>query len=644
MAYRICTFDSTGKITSISKESYPTTNYVVKDIVLQNPKAFAFIDETIISTALTDRITGSDDEVISNIDGVNFIISGGDQRSTQYDPRTEVVLVVNNQNLQFNHDDRVHQDVTKVTTFNNPIDVSTRPIHSTAQVKFGSASGKFTKSFLGYTGGGLLVTNISKNNYAGYTAPHNTLGANATVSYAMEFFFYPTSASSNFTIMQKGAAGASANWKIGYDSSAGFLQFAWQSYGTTSGYNYSRNIINTAGMTLNMWHHAAVAVIRNVSAGTGYLISGYFNGRNVFTEGVTLTGLPEFRYGDGIRIGCDSAGNEAFSGYIDSLRVLESSSTGGIFTTYGFLPYGSGTLSVPQFSGFTRSSQTAFILNFNGVPDSSDFYGESKDFISGTVTRVSNLTFGLTGSILSDRAEVGVRNIVRYTMGYTGVTGYSDPTGYTLSYGHIVLPFVPSSGNTLTHGTDFVHPLIDVIDNNLSLDVFRINYRTDTIYDTNQSLLAMIEGAYQDKGSKGSVFQTQYGTNPFIRLFGTGGCGNCYGVGLAHNSLYIDPLDTETMRYIMENGYLASQGIVSASYSFVDGRGIMRNLTSTDMINLRLDILDYQNTLINNLKETISTIDGAATKNDVKYAKNNKPSGSEFAVISPPEEFDTGII
>lgn len=635
MAYRICTFDSTGKITSISKESYPSTNYTVKDVVLQNPKAFAFIDETIISPSLTDRIAGSDDEVISTMDGINFIISEGTQRSTQYDPRTEVVLVVNNQNLQFTHGDRVYQDVTKVNAFYNATDVSTKPVHSAEQIKLGSASGKFTKSVLGYTGGGLLVTNISKNSYVGFTPPHNTLGANATVSYSMECFFYPTSSSSNFTLMQKGLTGASANWKLGYDSSAGFLQFAWKSYGSTSGYNYSKNIVNTDGMTLNTWHHVAIGVIRNVTVGTGYLVSGYFNGRNVFTEGVTAQSFPEFRYGDGIRIGCDYAGNEAFSGYIDSLRVLESVSTGGIFTSYGFLPHGSGTLSVPLFTGFTRNPETAFILNFNGAVDSSDFYAESKDFISGTVTRVSNLTFGLTGPILSDRAEIGVKDVVRYTAGYTGVTGYSDPTGYTLSYGHIVLPFVPVSGNTLTHGTDFVHSLIEVIDNNLSLNVYRINYRNDVLYDVNRNLMAMIEGAFGNRGSNGSVFQTQFGTNPFTRLFSSGGGAN-YGVGLTHNSLYIDPLNQETMRYIMDNGYLVTQGITKPAYSFVDGRGINRTITATEISNLRLDILDYQNSLINAGNSVISAIATVSTKNDVKFAKNNKPTGSEYAEIVPP--------
>lgn len=639
MAYRICTFDSTGKITSISEESYQYTDSSIKELVAINPKSYAFLDEEVLSGIIMDRLVGIDDEVVSVIDGVNSNVAGGDQRSTPYDPRTEVVLILNNQNLQFTHGDRVYQDVTKVTTFNNTTDASTRPIHSTAQIKFGTASGKFTKSFLGYTGGGLFITNISKNNYAGYTAPHNTLGANATTSYSMECFFYPTSASSNFTLMQKGAAGASANWKIGFDSSAGFLQFAWQSYGTTSGYNYSKNIVNTAGMTLNTWHHVAVSVIRNVSVGTGYLISGYFNGVNVFTEGVTATGLPEYRYNDGIRIGCDSGGNESFSGYIDSLRVLESGSTSGIFKTYGFLPYGSGTLSIPQSSGFTKNSETAVILNFNGVPDSSEFYGESKDFISGTVTRVSNLTLGLSGPILSDRAEVGVKDIVRYTIGYTGATGYSDPTGYTSAYGHVVLPFVPSYGNTLIHGTDYIHPLIGVIDNNLSLNVYRINYRNDVVYDTNNSLMAMIEGAYGNRGSSGSVFQTQLGTNPFARLFSSGG-GECYGVGLAHNSLYIDPLNQETMRYIMDNGYLVTQGISSASYSFVDGRGIARTITANEISNLRLDILNHQNNIRNSKTTTIAAINAAATPLDVKYAKNNTALGSQYSQINPPTALD----
>jgi hypothetical protein len=646
MAYRLCTLDADGKITSVSLESYADS--INPDVRLSaNRTSYHFINEDSLSSLLTSPVVGIDDQSTISIgqDGSVAIRIPDSPPSilAQYDPRTEVVLYTPDTPLQFTHGDRIVQDVTKVTTVYNSLDTTTIPYHSTTQKKFGLSSGKFTKNINGYTGSGLVVSNISKTNYTGgYTAPHNNLAANSTASYSMELFFRPESIATNFTLMQKGPTGASANWKLGYDSSAGFLQFAWQSYGYASGYNYSENIVNTAGLTLNTWHHVAVSVIRNVTSGTGYLISGYFNGKNVFTRSVTASSFPEMRYDNPIYIGCDHLGNEYFDGYIDSTRVLESGSTYGIFgkTGYGFLPHASGTLSVPTTQGFTRNPETAFILNFNGIEGSSAFYGESKDFFSGTVTRLANLTLGPTGPAYANKSEIGVRNVVRYTLGYTGATGFSDPTGYSLSYGHIVLPYVAAYGNTTSHGYDFIYNLSDVYDNDLSIGVFRQNYRIDAVYDASRSLVAMIEGAYGNIGSCGSVFQTQYGTNPFVRLFSNGG-GMSYGIGLSHNSLYIDPLNQNTMRYIMDSGYLASQGITASTYSFIDGRGITRNINSTDMINLRLDLISYQNSLINQTDTTIASINSAATKNEVKFAKLNKSSGSIYSIISPKEEFNT---
>lgn len=646
MAYRLCTLDADGKIMSVSLESYP--DLINPDFRLaQNRTSYHFINEDSISSLLASPVVGTDDNQIISINGdgsvTNRIFDSAPSVSAQYDPRSEVLLYTPDTSLEFTHGDRIVQDVTKVTTNYNSLDTTTIPYHSTSQKKFGLSSGKFTRNINGYTGSGLVISNISKTNYTGgYTAPHNNIAANSIASYSMELFFRPDSIATNFTLMQKGPTGASANWKLGYDSSAGFLQFAWQSYGYTSGYNYSDNIVNTAGLTLNNWHHVAVSIIRNVTSGTGYLISGYFNGMNVFTRSVTASSFPEMRYNNPIYIGCDHLGNEQFDGYIDSTRVLESGSTYGIFgkTGYGFLPHASGTLSIPITQGFTRNPETAFILNFNGIDGNSAFYGESKDFFSGTVTRLANLTLGPTGPVYSNKSEIGVRDVVRYTLGYTGATGFSDPTGYSLSYGHIVLPYVAAYGNTTSHGYDFIYNLADVYDNNLSIGVYRQNYRTDAVYDASRSLVSMIEGAYGNIGSCGSILQTQYGTNPFVRLF-SNGSGMSYGIGLSHNSLYIDPLNQNTMRYIMDSGYLASQGITLSTYSFVDGRGITRNINHTDMINLRLDLICYQNNIINQTDTTVAAINSAATKNELKFAKLNKSSGSIYSIISPKDEFNT---
>ena len=301
------------------------------------------------------------------------------------------------------------QDITKATAYYNLVDTTTKPVHSITIYKLGKGAGKFTKSTSGYTGGGIYITNLSKRNQSTFVAPHNNISGGATLSFATELFFYPTSTASNFTLLQKGPTGASANWKLSFDSSAGQLQFAWQSYGSSSGYNYTQNIINTAGLTVNTWHHVAIAMVRNGS-GVCYQMSGYFNGANKFSQSVTLGSMPEVRYNNGLYMGNNPQGTESFDGYIDSFRLLESPSTGGLFgpSGYGFLPFAGGTLGVPTLSGFTRSSQTAAILNFNNLADTSDFYVESMDYIAGTVTRITNLTLGGTAATPTTSAEVGV--------------------------------------------------------------------------------------------------------------------------------------------------------------------------------------------------------------------------------------------
>ena len=79
MAYRICTIDSTGKITSVSEESYQTSTTSVAEIIFANPKSFAFIDEESLSSLLSDRITGIENESTIVSDGMNSGIVTGKQ-------------------------------------------------------------------------------------------------------------------------------------------------------------------------------------------------------------------------------------------------------------------------------------------------------------------------------------------------------------------------------------------------------------------------------------------------------------------------------------------------------------------------------------------------------------------------------------
>jgi hypothetical protein len=634
MGYRLCTFDETGKLTSVSPMSVDSGTDTIFPFVALNPGTYSFLDESAIPAEVIDNL-GDNSEMLVVNDGVDVRARNPVTVRSLYDPRADVTLLMPNPLPYFVRGTNLIQDLTKVTAVNNAVAPETKPIHSDAVYKFPPTSVKFTKSTGGYTGGYLYITNLSKlarNTAGGETAPHNNIGVGLTYSWAVELFFYPTGSGSNFTLLQKGPSGTAANWKLGYDSSAGQLQFAWQSYGVTSGYNYTQNLVNTAGMTSNTWHHVAVALVRTGS-GLSYQLSGYFNGANKFTLGITNTSTtPEVRYNGGLYVGNTPEGTESFAGYIDSLRILESPGTGGLFgpSGYGFLPYGSGNLALPTLTGFTRSAQSAAILNFNNRPNTSDFYVESLDFIAGVVTHIKNFTLDATGVTGYEVSEVGVKDVVRWTIGYTaGATGYSDPTGFTTNYGAVCSPFTdttPSGSTSTLHGYDHAFPINAVHDNNPSLNVYQVNYRNDLRYDFGLEMLTMIEGIAGNRGSCGSIFTSQFGQNPFRRLFNglTGACGNCYGVGLAHNSLFINPADTTTMNYIMNNGYLVTQGLTEPAYSFVDGRGLTRTVTATDISNLRLDIMEYQNKIVNGYRATKTSIDAAATPIAVKLAKKNK--------------------
>jgi hypothetical protein len=631
MPYRLCTFDSFGRLTSVSAASYSDTSELVAETIGFNPLVYGFVDETVLpSNRLIDTLVDGNENAIPTYNGLmtSFKSIGG---ADAYDPRSEVTLLMDHPYPRIAYGTRVVQDITKGIAVGNNLDPATKPKHSITEKKFGLASGRFTKSGSGYTGGFIHISNLSKRNIGGYVAPHNNIGAGATQCYAIEMFFYPTTTSSNFTLAQKGPTGASANWKLAYDSSAGFLQFAWQSYGTSGGYNFSQNIINTAGLTTNTWHHVAVALVRN-GAGVCYQMSGYFNNVNKFTQGITLGTLPEVRYDGALYLGNNSAGTESFDGYIDSMRMLESGITSGLFgpSGYGFLPFGGGTLGVPTLLGFTKNSETCFILNFNGVDALSNFYCESTDYVAGTAITISDVFVAVTGSIEAYYAQVGLRDIVRYTLGYTGATGYSDPTGFSTNFGAIVNQFV----NTATTGTtafyiqgyDYIFPLYQVYDNQPLLNVYATNYRNDILFTRNLELLTTIEGCSGNRGSSGSIFNTQIGQNPFRRLFAANN-GLSYGSGANHNSLYLNPLDTSTMKYIMDSGYLTTQGICLANYSFVDAKSITRKLSATEINNLRLDILEYQNNIKNAATVAKGIISTAASINEIKTAKINKLTG-----------------
>lgn len=641
MAFRLVRFDQYGKITSVSPSSY--TDYDIPAFSgILNRRLCGFIDEQYLPSgsdlsALENAITPNEDFIF---DGIK--IAQNINRTTFFDPRVEVVLNMQNPYPYLSFNSSIVQDITKTAVSYNTGAPLTKPVHSTSVKKFGTSSGKFTRDASGYTGGLIYVTNIVKRSATGgLQAPHNRLGKGNTgtpySSYGFEMFFYPTSLSNNFTLMQKGLTGASASWKLGYDSSGLQLQFVWQGNGTTSGYNITQNIINAAGISVNDWNHVAVALIREGTSGITYTIKGYFNGTQRFSTAGTGNTIPEDSDTGGLYVGNNHLGTESFDGYIDSIRVFDTDITAGFLTSYGF--YGN-TLGVPTLGhGFSFNSEICFAMNFNNVDSYDAFFAESTDYLVGTVARMTNLTFSPSGNIsLDTTASVGIRDVYRYQRGLTGATAYTDATGFSLNYGPISSRYINlfPVGTTLGNAVDYDYSfnLSSIEDTGLTLQDIKNHYETNVKFENMLERVEMIQGAYGNRGSSGNVFNTLLGNNPFGRLFSS---GDSYGYSAgAYNSLFITPFDVNTINYIMNSGLLVTQGICLSSYRFTDALGFDRMLTAQQISNLRFDILDYYARLDERQRSVKRDVAAATTKSGVKKSKINISSGQ--ATPGLPEE------
>jgi hypothetical protein len=633
MPYRLVTFDSLGKMVAVNPKSFQDSEVPSFTFVATNPSVYAFISEEFLPKG----------EYLANLElGVNAFtdfefagsyvrpINRGSDQNALYDPRTEIILKTDNPSPYVTFASAVKQDITKTQVTYNQLDESTKPVHSSTQKKFGPTSGKFTRNLSGLTGGSIYVTNIVKKDGFTFTAPHNYLGQGQS-SFGFEMFFYPNSQANNFTLLQKGLTGVSAGWKLSWDSSGSQLQFSWQSSGTSGGYNNFQTITNAAGMTTSQWHHVAVSLIKQSS--NTYTVSGYFNNIKTFNTDIPLASPPK-EIGQGIFIGNNNAGSESFDGYIDSLRVFDAGTTSGIVSSYGFYPYGGNTLfGVPTYNGFTVSAEICFAMNFNGLEDTDSFYAESQDKMIGVVTRISDLILGPSGAPSTALvADVGIRDIYRYQYGISGPTGYSDATGFSTGYGPLVYPFPVVTGTTAPHGYDYIFDVYSIVDQGVTLETFRQNYRYNAMYEAMIESFYLIEGASGNKGSSGNVSKSSLGTNPFGRLFGSCG-GNYYGISYNHSALFIDPLDTETLAYILRNGELAGLGICRSTYTFTDALNFNRTVNAQQIYNLRLDILDYFNKLVQTKLDSVSTINTATTKSGVSTGKASKATGSPFEPV-----------
>lgn len=178
---------------------------------------------------------------------------------------------------------------TDSSSFNKTVTVNGGAQISTAQSKFGGASGYFDG-----TGDFLNLATSSDFSFG-------------TGSFTVEMWAYPTSFSAEFclydALVLSGVGTRSNSFVLVQNATTGYLRiFRNGSYSSTS----------SSGLTLNTWNHVEI----DVSGGSMYF---FVNGINVLTSAfsinVTSGGCVIGRYADG--------GSNYFTGYLDDIRVTK---------------------------------------------------------------------------------------------------------------------------------------------------------------------------------------------------------------------------------------------------------------------------------------------------------------------------------
>ena len=217
-----------------------------------------------------------------------------------------------------------------------------------------------------------------------------------------------------------------------------------------------------------------------------------------------------------------------------------------------------------------------------------------------------------------------------------------------MGYGPITIPYVrpvatTGSSEYYIHGFDYSFDLNSIFDSQVGTADFKIHQKNDLLFETSTENLYIIQGMKGNKGSSGSVIGTYLGENPFARLFSQ---GDCYGACGNHNSLFIDP-NSAAYNLIMEQGFLASQGITPSQYfEFDDALGYARKITPTELVRVRLDIIDQQARITNAKIQTAAQVEAATTNNAVKIARADKYTKIKgySPALGAEEGFGTGKI
>ena len=452
------------------------------------------------------------------------------------------------------------------------------------------ATGTFVGSRAAQFKGSYLDTDTAA---AGLSLPGFTSASYFLVSGWLYMESAPTSAYDPIVITRSpdGVSGSTSDsFRLEYDYSSSRFQFHFSTTAntTSAGFDHTMNV-SPVGVTLNQWHHFAVAY---TNAGSSAAVSSYWNGNQVQKyTGATGT-IRSTR--SSVYVGCGGSGKKPFKGWIDDLVI----SAGTTLEALRGFQHGT-TAPVPsahQDAGY----YTVYYLSMDGPLGTSLFPCD-------TTNKVCSNVAAQTGSLYVYR-NIGVTSSRMWTPALSGVCGghapYGASAGYIFGYQSGAC-WIPSAVTEIASGLTAAK-----------------QYRKDLADYTLRYYLGL------------TMYGTTGASGDFKNLFS----GSTYPPSFVYT-----PLETNLnyLKNIYDSIIVAGS---TADVSIADANGTYYTFATAAAVNLYKDVLAYFNNSVSQFTTINNTIDSQSSFTNLKQiygptgaalVSKLASSGNESLFISP---------
>lgn len=383
------------------------------------------------------------------------------------------------------------------------------------------------------------------------------------------------------------------SFRLEYDTSANQLQFHF-SPASYSGSGYS-NVVNVSpvnGVTLDQWHHFAIAYMNQ---GGSAAVMTYWNGTRLFTA----TGLSgNIKNSSGfVCVGSGASGDKPYKGWLDDIMI----SAGG--TTTALRSFQPGATAPVPTDAISSGDYTVYFLSMNGPQGSSIFPCDTQEKVMSTVTYVDrfNGVIGAGNLVRVDDSIVGLSLFPGVCSGHE-LTGISS-AGYAFGYNSGAAMYVNGVENlqpTLTEAQRIRSTMVDLT-------------------------VAYLLGATAMRGFSGS-------SGDFPKLFSRNWGGNTF-------TFLPVQANIANIRSIYDNIVINGR---TANYNITDFAGNVYSMATADIKNLYSDIVSYHSSAVLAGNEIKNSIQGAGTVENLNKISGFTSEG--FAVKIAPTIDQVGVL